>query len=921
MNKFLSEVAKYINLKHTGNLHQILVLMPNRRSCLFLEEEFTKLLGQNTTWLPKIISLKDWINQNSVLSKADELVLLFYLYQQFKEKDIVSNIAFDDFLYLGKIILNDFNDVDNECVDAKKLFSNINEYEKLKEQFPILDEISKIFFKDNFLIKEDKLESYKKIWNSIGNVYFDYTNFLKEKRIAYDGLINRYFYENEVDKINLTFNIFFVGFNELYKSEQLIIEKISKKNNFTFLWEYDNWYIENELNNSGQFLRQWIKKYPNPEGFIVKNNSIKNKKIFLYEFENEVSQVKYLPELLKNTVNKNEENKVAIVLLNEKLLQNVLNSLPSNIKNVNVTMGYSMSNTWTFSFIKNLFNLYQKQKNGEVNSNLLLNFLYHPFLVKYDWSVQLVNNVKECSKYTYKIQQNSEEILFNEIKIFLIENQDFKDKVNTLLSILKTIENSLSFSSEAEKKYVIIEIQAIRKICNTIEKFSELVNKLNIKFNYTKTWLNLILQICNAQKIDLIGEPLSGIQIMGLLETRLLDFENVIVLSLNEEHTGSKYQFQTLILNSFRKYYGLPTVDKYEAITAFHFYQLLQRSSDVYLSYARLIDDKPAEPSVYVRQIQYDKNILVNEVKPSLSFKITVDEFPITISKKDKNWQEFLNDASNLVFSRNTISDFIICSLRFYFKYVLKLKSSNFFIEPIQQIELGNEIHNVIKKIFSANKIIELKDYDKVNLDEIIQENENIQTINETIKKLQVKQYVKNFLEFEKNQMQRQYPLDVINIEEFLSYEILMNDRKIKLKGKPDLILKDNNAVYIIDFKLSTSAYVQKIEDISELFKQDEKYKYAFQLAFYAYLFKMNEKNEIPIYMENVFMDKLQDKLNNIIMIGNKVLNFSSDIVKNFENELNKTIENMLNEQIPFEQTKEIKNCEYCEFNVICRKN
>ncbi len=924
MSSFLHKVANYIIIKHFDNLRHVLILMPNRRSCLFLENEFVKQLDNKTTWLPKIISLKDWINQNSVLSKADELVLLFYLYNIY-EKNVGSDIIFDDFFYIGRIILNDFNDVDNECVDAEKLFLNINEYEQLKEQFSIYNEISKIFFKENFLTKNDSLTAFKKIWNSIGKIYNDYTSFLIDKRIGYDGLINRYFIE-KLDELNLTKNVYFVGLNALSKSEQFIVEKIYKKTNSTFLWEYNDWYIKNESNSAGKFLREWIKKYPNPSDFIFQDNNISQKNFNIYEFDNEIAQIKYLPELLKKnkSIDDNKEYKIAIVLLNEKLLKNLLNSLPPDFNKVNITMGYSIVNTWIYSFLKLLFSIHIKQKNGEVNSNLLLNFLYHPYILNNDWAKNLINDVKKNAKYTYKLLNNEKEITDENIKKFLFKNQNFKEKINTLNIILNNIHNSIN-NADNEKNYLKIEILAIRKIANAIEKINELVQKFKIEFTQVKTWFNIIIQICSNQKIDLIGEPLSDVQIMGLFETRLLDFENIILLSLNEEYVNANHQFSTLILSSFRKHFELTFTDKYEAITAFHFYSLLQKSSNVHLCFAKLIDEKPAEQSVYIRQIKYDKSVKKNEFKPTLSFKISSIQLPIIISKQNYEWKEFLNNLNTFVFSRSVLSDYIICSLRFYFKYVLKLMPSEFFIETNERIETGIEIHEALKNIFSNNnKIFRLEDFDYINLDEKLNKENSLQTINETIKLLQIKQYIKNFFDFEKKQSTRKYPVEIISTEKLLHHEILVNNHRIKLEGKPDLILKANNAIYIIDFKLSMSGSKHKLEKLEQLFEPNNKYNYAFQLCFYAYLFKKNQKDGLtPILIENIFMDNLYSEKNCFIMINDEIINFNSTyIVDDFENLLkNKTLEEIFNDNFPFKQTEEIKSCETCKYNVICKKN
>lgn len=924
MNTFLNEVAKYINSKYSSNFHQALILMPNRRSCLFLEKEFTEHLNGQTTWLPKIVSLKDWISQHSVLSTADELVLIFYLYPLF-QKHVDSNITFDDFYYLGKILLNDFNEIDNELINENIIFSNIYEYEELKKKFSIEDELSKIFEKYSSIFKTPKLDFYNKVWAAIGKIYNDFRTQLLEKRIAYDGFLNRYFYEQEINNINLPTNVFFVGLNALSKSEQFIVERIHERTNVAFLWEYDDWYINNELNNAGKFLRKWINKHPNPDDFKVNTNNISNKSVNVYEFDNEVAQVKYLPEILKKVCisESSPKNHVAIVLANEKLLQNVLNALPNNLKQVNITMGYPVSYTWIYCYIELLFNLNQSLKNGIIKTNSLLNFLYHPLIVNKEWSAELINEIKKSSQFTYKSENLQSSNMPDFIKKFLFQCQDIEEKIKTLCDILINVENEL-LANYNEHGYVLIEIQSIRKLYQAIDKFIELVRKFKISFTLDKTWHNLILQILNSQKIDLFGEPLTGLQIMGIFETRLLDFENIIFLSLNEDYIPAKQQSQTFIAHSFRKYFDLTTADKREAISAFHFYRLLQRSSNIHLAYSTLVDDKPTGPSTYIRQIDFDSSFKIKRYNPILKFDILEKANAIELSKTEleQEWKLYLSELNNKGIYRNSISDYIICPLRFCFRNVLKLKSNDFFIEPNENKEIGILFHDAVKEIFTnfKGKNVTTDDLEKL-IDEISDKIITPQNINEAVKHLQISQFIKKFIEYEITQNVRKYPLRVIFLEDTISAKLTFGNNNIELNGKADLILQDDTAVYIIDFKTSGSKYVSKINEIGELFQQDNKYSYAFQLFFYGYIFnKKLTQNQLPVYLENIFLKQLNSEKNSIIKLNDNYLNVK-DFHNEFESLLIQLFEEMLNEQIPFKQTEEIKNCEYCDFNVICKKN
>jgi len=926
MNSFLKEVAKYINSKNPDSLHNIIIFMPNRRSCLFLQKEFQEILKNKTSWLPKIITFRDWINDNSILKLTDELTLLLKLYQSYK-KVIDENIKFNEFYYIGKILLDDFNEIDLEYIDANVLYKNLKDYKNLDHQFPIDNEIKDIFNRYSFILsKENKyINNYLKIWENCGNLYSEFTNNLLNEKIAYDGLQIKYFLNNELEKLTLQENVYFVGFNILRKAELNIIDKIFYKYNTHFFWNYDEFYLNNNLNTAGDSLRKLTKKYPEPNDFKINRNNIKSKTINLYEFANEYSQVKYLPVLLEDLKNKElQANDCVIVLLNENLLPAVLNSLPNFIQHINITMGYPIEYTHTYSFIRHLFKIKQKNINGIVDSSVILNFLYHPFVYINDWAKQLTEKIIEDKKPYYKISESLNNFP-EEIKSLVIENRSF---TNIIDSLLKLLENQVLDEYFKTNPIYLLEKQAISKISNSLVTYKQILENKFIEIETNENiFFHLLWKIINSQNINLYGEPIKGLQIMGLMETRLLDFKKVIILSANNEYLPQSNIPYSFILQSVRNYYGLMTQSRRQAIDSYHFNSLLQQAEEIHICYANITNDKPAEVSPYLLQLKYE-NINVIEHNPSLSFEIKNKQTNlIEINKKQipEIWNNFITNTNEL--SRNAINDYLYCSLRFYFKRLLKLTSENLFIEEKESSKIGTLTDELVKEILLKHNIISsTSDVDKIlatlyNLSKNKPENSTY----EIIYNIKATEFAEKAITLLKDN-NIAYPIFIEKVfieksgKKLKKFITLPNNRKICLTGYPDLIIRISDTYYILDLK-ATSAKTQKIKTIDDIFSENFlQYEYAFQNIFYAYLFHNQQFKNYKIYGGNIFTINQKNLFDYLIKNENNTPLILNDIFNDFENKLINTLNELFNENINFSQTTNLKACEKCDYNIICKK-
>ncbi|NSW44208.1 MAG: PD-(D/E)XK nuclease family protein [Bacteroidales bacterium] len=951
MTTFLSEVAHYI-YKYNTQFANVVVLMPNRRSCLYLEKELCNLLN-HTSWLPQIISLNDWVNQHSSLQTADELLLISHLFKVFKNNYTNKTITFDEFYFTGQILLNDFNDLDAELVDAEKLFTNLADIKEISERFPFDDDFFNILKgyvqlleKQNKSKDEYGLDEYLKLWQGFYTLYEQFKKELILSKIAYDGLLTRYFVENEWSKLNhFKDNIFFVvGFNAVNKAEKKIFELLNHQTEVQFLWDYDEYYIKNEQFHAGEYLRNLLKSFPPPKDFVGSFDNFRKQQIKIHALPNEVVQAKYACQCLSSN-----EATTGLILADESLLPVVLASLPENVTKVNVTMGFSVKYSTTYSFIRQLFRLIQQIRFVHddiwISRVTWMELLYHPFLAEYkELRHQLDSLLNKNSNYqAYLSFKNSSIFQSNsaieQLLYAFFKNIDHLTFIRQLLELLQFLEQKwlqkekLSINEE-------LEIQALRKVYNSLGKFYELLQQNEIEINDKRLLLRLIQQIIQRQKIDLFGEPLEGLQIMGLMESRLIDFEKVLVLSLNESVIPGEKFMPTFILHSLRLFFGMTTPERREAIDAYHFYRLLQRSKESLLFYSQFIGNDEADKSPYVRQLLFNTNISVEEffIHDAIAKSDIVE--PIIVNKKDieEEWHTFLNSNDYIQLSQAALATYIQCPLKYYFERIKHLSDAQLFPDDNLDKKMGDIFHEALRKLFESYDFIEIKDLDQIQqkiplvVDELVLKNFDLTWMQVLLMKEQLKNWLYKFIDVEKGENSH-FPAKILGFEKDLNFNVQLSEKKILLFGRADFIIERDDALYIIDFKTGGEKDV-RFNHIEDLFNQNAKMVYAFQLAFYGYLYSMDKNFEKPLYLENIYIKKYDSPFKKVLskleliqdVKGKKKpvfmpLNFNKNIVTEFEKYMINKINELFNENYPFIQTTDIQNCEYCNFNLICRKN
>ena len=578
MKSFLSEVVS-AELAKTKNLSKLIYVLPSQRACVFLKEEFTNQL-KKTSLLPRIIRIEDFIQEIAQIKLIDNSTLLFEFYKIHKENSIEkAKDSFEKFIQWASTALQDFNEIDSYLLDADPFFKHLYDIKRMDNWHISKEESSELT--KNYLFFFKRLHVY---YNKLSTA-------LLNNKIGYQGLI----YREAVNNINHYLNarisnkIVLVGFNALNKAEEQLFQELLENGQASVYWDADKSYLESN-SESGKF----INKYKNEWKYFASNafnwiqdNLNKNKNIQIIGAAKNVSQHKYAGEIINSLDN---FDSTALILADESTLQLMLNSLPKKVDKLNVTMGFPLKDIPLYSFFEALFKLFLNQekldndKDGFYHKDVL-NILYHPVIQKYNVDGP-IQSIKE-NNYIFISLKN----IASSIKD---SDEELKHIINTIFNSYSTVESFLNSCIEI--------ISLLRTETKGLEKeylfrfnnlFQQLIN-LNTKYGFIlnlKTLHHFYNQTVKLEKLSFKGEPLEGLQLMGMLETRVLDFENIIITSVNEGILPSGTKDNSFIPFDIKKQYGLPTYQEKDAIFSYHFFRLLQRAKNIYILYNTESDD------------------------------------------------------------------------------------------------------------------------------------------------------------------------------------------------------------------------------------------------------------------------------------------------------------------------------------------
>lgn len=953
MDYFLESIAKYLFENKRDDFKDITLVFPNRRSGLFFQNELMKLVSKNPIWSPTVFTINEFMLNYSNLELANQIQLLSELYLTYKKLS-GSSESFDNFYSWGEIILADFNDIDKYLINAESLFVNVKNFKSIENQIDFLSEEQlktlERFFEAFDADKSTKIkEEFIKIWEVLLPLYTQFKQRLRNKKIGYEGMV----YQDALKKIeelkadDYSFKkLFFIGFNAITPAEEEVFSILKNIGLAEFFWDFDEYYINNYQMEAGLFQRKYINKFP-PVTLNKDYNQLKGKKIKLISTPTDHGQV-YAASQILGSITSETPSDTAVILSDEQLLLPTLNSIPSEIKNINITMGYPVKDSLTGNFVDLLI---QAQQNIHSSKNSTVSFYYknvisilrHPF-TEYlcpDITSQIIKKITRENLFQLNTDEFNQDTFLSNL---FIETKTSDKFTNYLEAHLKYLHEQLWLIDDKSNNFKI-EKEFLFNLWLQIKQLNIQLAECNIKLQLP-TYFQLIRKVIRSTRVPFEGEPIKGLQIMGFLETRNLDFKNVIILSVNEGVIPTQNRSASFIPFSLRRGFGLPTGELNDAMFAYYFYRIIQRAENVWLLYNSGAGGmSTGEKSRLIYQLEYDNNFEVDSEIVTQTIDVNSNR-GITISKDSLVWenmQEYLRNENPRKLSPSSLSIYLQCPLRFYYKSVAKITEEDEIDEVIDARLFGNIFHNVAEKIYTSffnnNELITSESLntllkDNKNIDEIITNSftevfygENTkrrfkiegknQIIFDIIKKY-LKQMLKKDIEYA--------PFSIVGLEKNVETEININinskNIRVKVGGQVDRIDRTDRGLRIIDYKTgSDKLEFNELEDVFNPEKIKDT-KAVFQTFIYSYIISKEFPSESSI-LPMVYQVKELFKNDSFFDISSKKCTTYKEngflgIKDEVEIKLKDLLEELFDRDIPFTQTENAAICEYCPFKEMC---
>jgi hypothetical protein len=981
MVSFLEELAGYV-YKTYPKLETVTLVFPNRRAMLYFRRHLGLLLTK-PMFSPQLLTIEDFISQFSNLKVPDKLELVYRLHQSYYH--VIKNAStheesepepFDRFYFWGDMLLRDFEEADKYMVNANHLFKDLSHQKELDSSFDFLTEEQQAFLKD-FWASFDENQSVNKkrflsVWKKLPLVYEHFKNSLKQAGLAYDGMLHREVAKNIKDIQNkIQGHVVFAGFNALTVAEENIICHFVENSNAEIFWDVDDYYVNNENQEAGRFFRQYLghsilkKTFPSqiPSNFQKKKlASIDRPAVKIFGAAQPVGQAKLMAQILEEHLKNAAAEDTLIVLPDEKLLMPVLYGVSGMVEKLNVTMGFPLSGSPFFNLVELLIDLQLSCKQDLFNHRQVLAVLGHPYVIAAD-PISCNSKRKEILKHNWVHIPSGYLASENNLHRLIFKEFPKGESINinkNIIAYLKSVTEEIGLLpsiSSFDKEYAFHFLKFFNRLEEIISKDSAAVAKvtsddepkaareLHKTFQRAvKSFLRLIRQLMAANKIPFTGEPLAGLQIMGVLETRNIDFKHVFILSLNEGSFPAVSSKGSYIPFSIRKAYGLPTVEHQDAIYSYLFYRVLQRAENVCLFYNSETDVLgQGEMSRYLQQllfesgIPYEKKVLHNPIQP-------LDVNPISVKKTKPVLDEMMKlNEGNAYFkgiSPSALNAYIECRLKFYFKHIAKIKEPNEVEEELDARVLGNFLHDVMEKYYRAlnqrngHPEIDKKDFsdwetivDKL-IDEVFINGYKLEPGKPVIyegQRLVVKEIVKRFAH-RIIEMDKAYAPFTIEALEYgdIRYNVPISHPPYKaiLSGKIDRVDKKENLIRIIDYK--TGKDKLNFETIASLFARDSKRnKAAFQTLLYALLYKRSagENKTSGAQLVPGLLNRLNlfdDEFSFGLKLGKDLIHDAAPFLEEFEGRIQEVFNDLYNPDQPFDQTDDLENCKFCPYGQLC---
>ena len=934
-----------------------MLVFPNKRANLFFNEYLAEESDQ-PIWSPAAMSISDLLQKLSVQKAGDPIRLVCELYKVFKE-ETESRETLDDFYFWGELLISDFDDVDKNMVDADKLFSNLQDLKNLMDDYEFLDEEQeeaiRQFFQNFSIERRTELkEKFISLWDKLGIIYHRYREKLAELGIAYEGMLYRNVIE-QLDTDRLKYDKYvFVGFNVLNKVEKEFFQKLQKAGKAMFYWDYDLFYTQRiSKHEAGEFIKRNLIDFPNelPESYF--DIFRKPKKIRYISASTENAQARFLPEWVKATQTHTtqivSEKENAIVLCNEALLLPVLHSIPQDVQNVNITMGFPLAQTPVYSFINAAMELQTngyRPDTGRFTYEAVSKILKHPYTRQLsDHATRLERELTKTNRF-YPLPSELKKDDF--LTILFTPQSNIRELCDYLLRLIKSI--SILYRKEGEYDDIFNQLyrESIFQSHLKINRLYSLIESGELSVR-TDTLKRLITKVLTASNIPFHGEPAIGLQIMGVLETRNLDFRNLIMLSLNEGQLPKAGGESSFIPYNLRKAFGMTTIEHKNAVYAYYFYRLIQRAENITLLYNTSSDGlNRGEESRFMLQLlvegphEITREYLEAGQSPQNTLEIQIEKTPEILRRLYRAYDTA--QPESVILSPSALNTYLDCRLRFYYRYVAGLKTPDEVSAEIDSALFGTIFHLSAQLAYTdltANgKMIQREDLERLLRDEIkLQgyvdqafkqelfkvapeekpEYNGVQLINSKVIVSYLKQLLRNDLQYT--------PFEMVAMEKKVSEKITIQTAlgplTLRLGGTIDRMDAKEGTLRIVDYKTGGSPKIPA--NIEQLFTPSEtRPNYIFQTFLYAAI--MSRKQLLMVAPALLYIHRAaSESYSPVIEMGEPrkpkipVNNFAF-FEDEFRERLQALLEEIFDEKELFTQTEDIKKCAYCDFKAICKR-
>ncbi len=902
-------------------------VFPNRRAGLFFRKYLSEIAGK-TIFSPVILTINQFFQELSSLELADNIDLLFRLFTVYQKHQHTQE-TFDDFVFWGRMMLSDFNEVDQHLVDAKALYANLKDLKALEEHFSHWsedEELSVNAFIEH--IHDGNTSQFKQqfftIWNSLLPIYTSLQEDLDKDQLAYMGRLQREVVSGghlaeKMAKLE-TAGVVFIGFNALTGVEKELMKQLRDLQMADFYWDYEAAWLRDKQNRASLFYEENKRLFPST--YSIEEQACERPQIHLMKIASAVGQAEVVRNILQELPNTNNWTKVGVVLPDEKMILPIQYAIPASIEHINITMGQPLKQTPIYSWLVNcseLSILSIKQDKG-LYYKPLLSLLHHPYCqaVAKEEANDLQGKILAGNwVYVSEEQLADYPTLHQLIRIT-------HSPTDTLLYIRASI---LYFAqqetcSKIDKEY----LYQVLLIVNRVERQLALHPEIQME---VKTLYQLLLQLVETASVPFEGEPLLGLQIMGVLESRSMDFETLIVTDVNDEVLPGRVQPNTYIPYDLRLYFGLPTTERQDAIFAYNFYRLISHAKQVYLIQDTSTSDlKSGEVSRFVYQLQYQYNVPIDTHEIRFSAKTTQrSNEPISVEKDAEVMAQIDYMLTQRGISPSALNTYVSCPLRFYYQVILQQREPDVVSEEIQANQLGTVLHNTMERLYGNSEPTDVPYMvGEADVERLLKKVKELPIVEEEYRKefykdsatplsgrdelavFVIKRYVLNILKHDKSQTPFVYHASEKRLMATLP---TTNGKRVKIKGFIDRIDSKGEQIRVIDYKTSKDKPLNAKLDIKDVFDPvlAAKEDYFRQTLFYGLLYEENYKVDC---CSAIYYVRKQPK-------DIAIPQYESFQAKAaFRESLRNVLDEIWNESVPFTATTKEENCGFCPLTLMC---